>query len=65
MLTAAGNIVPLVFEMLERRISEHMMQAVFRPTLTIVWFSWSPEFEFPGSAVHPFPSTLHLNVVAS
>ena len=30
----------------------------------IVW-SWIPEFDFPGSAVCPLPSSLLLNVVAS
>jgi len=31
----------------------------------IVWFSSSPECDIPGTAVYPFPGSLHLYVVAS
>ena len=43
---------------------DQVIQAV-RISALIVWFSWLPEFDFPGRAVYPLPSGLLLNVVAS
>ena len=43
---------------------DQVIQAV-RISALIVWFSLLPEFDFPGSAVYPLPSSLLLNVVAS
>ena len=66
LLLAALHIVPLVVENLQRRETEHMMQAVFiSSSNAIVWFSSCPECDIPGTAVDPFPGALHLQVVGS
>ena len=43
---------------------EPLLHAVLAPT-AVVWFSFSPECDLPGSAVRPLPSALLLQVVAS